>query len=413
VIEITKGTEYRPFRQELELAEGRLALRLAIERWTDERAKGWFSGDMRAHELTAHAALLEGAAEGLAHVQLLARERPPAGAIPGGVSNLLAFSGTTAALQSEQCAVVVNTLNTHPVLGSVSLLNCHRPVYPLRFGQPGDADYWSVSDWCDQCHRKRGLVVWPDLPRLTDDHPQGEALAALILGKIDAFEVGPDTDFDGPSFQLYYQLLSCGLRPVLVGGSGKDSNAVPLGAIRTYARLLPGEPPEPANWIEAVRAGRTFVTTGPLLSLSVAGQQTGDTVQCSRGQEISVRVSARDSYPLQNVEILAGGRVITSTSAPANQASVQLETALVCEIDTWIAARCRGQTGRLAHSGAMLVKVPGQPIKATSEQTSLLLNVIDRTLVWVNDRADCPTERQRQHLRETLTESIRRLTTGR
>ena len=34
-----------------------------------------------------------------------------------------------------------------------------------------------------------GLVVWPDLPRLRSRGAQGEALAALILGKIDAFEI--------------------------------------------------------------------------------------------------------------------------------------------------------------------------------------------------------------------------------
>src|SRR5207248_1703111 len=128
------------------------------------------------------------------------------------------------------CLVAVNTLNTHPVLGCVALLNSHRPVFPLRFG--GDRpDHWSVADWCDQCHRKTGLVVWPDLPRLRPDQPQGEALAALVLGKVDAFEVGPDLG----SLSDYHRLLDAGFRPVLVGGSGKDSNAVVLGSMRTYA----------------------------------------------------------------------------------------------------------------------------------------------------------------------------------
>ncbi|MFO0841266.1 MAG: hypothetical protein U0797_02560 [Gemmataceae bacterium] len=266
-VEICKGVEYTPILREVTLAAGQLALRFAIDHWIDPRRGGWHAGDMRAHELSPHAALVEGAGEGLAVVQVLARERP------GVLRNLLAFSGTEAALRSAECLVVVNTLNEHPTLGTVGLLDSHRPVYPLRFGEPGP-DEWSVTDWCDQCHRKRGLVVWPDLARLTESHPQGEALAALVLGKIDAYEV---TDFPDPEPEvlgLYYRLLDAGARPALVGGSGKESNAVPLGAVRTYAQLLPGEELGPATWAKAVRAGRTFITNGPVLTLTASGAGT-------------------------------------------------------------------------------------------------------------------------------------------
>src|SRR5439155_24806982 len=139
------------------------------------------------------------------------------------------------ALLAYDCHVAVNTLNEHPVLGTVALLNSHRPVFPLRFGAPDALDDWSVADWCDQCHRKAGLVVWPDLPRLTPEHPQGEALAALFLGKIDDYELGPIGEPYGDALVNYHRLLECGLRPVLVGGSGKGTNAAVLGSMRTYA----------------------------------------------------------------------------------------------------------------------------------------------------------------------------------
>ena len=74
-VQISKGPEYRPVEQTVSLAAGQMALRFTIERWADWRAEDWHAGDIRAHDLTPHAALLEGAAEGLAVVQLLARER--------------------------------------------------------------------------------------------------------------------------------------------------------------------------------------------------------------------------------------------------------------------------------------------------------------------------------------------------
>src|SRR5262249_151094 len=78
------------------------------------------------------AAVLEGAAEGLDIVNVLADDTP----------DLLAFSGGVPALEAHGCRAVVNTLNSHPVLGSLALLDSHRVVYPLRFG--GDLpDDWS------------------------------------------------------------------------------------------------------------------------------------------------------------------------------------------------------------------------------------------------------------------------------
>ncbi len=408
-IEIAKGNEYLPVRRQIALAEGQMALRLSIDRWTDERTSGWYAGEIRAHDLSPHAALLEGAAEGLAVVQLLARARPPTEMIPAAVSNLLAFSGTNAALRSPECMVVVNTLNTHPVLGSVALLNCHRPVFPLRFGQPDEPDHWSVADWCDQCHRKKGLVVWPELPRFTDDHPQGEALAALILGKINAFEVGPGADFGGPSFQLYYRLLNCGLRPVLVAGSAKDSNAVPLGTVRTYARVLADQKPDTGTWIEAVRAGRTFVTDGPLLSLAACDQGPGSIVVVEPGSEVPVRAEARSAAPIETIEVLAGGKVIAAAKASGEQRAVELQTTLVADRSAWIAARCRGAIGQFAHTTPVHVQVPGRPIPLTEEQTAPLTAELERTLAWVNQRARCPSERQRLHLREVLDDAIVKL----
>jgi hypothetical protein len=65
-VEVHKGPEYEPLNQEVHLAPGQLSLRLAIRRWTDWRAEGWLAGDVRAHFLPVRAALLEGAAEGLA-----------------------------------------------------------------------------------------------------------------------------------------------------------------------------------------------------------------------------------------------------------------------------------------------------------------------------------------------------------
>jgi hypothetical protein len=400
-VEIRKGVEYRPVRREVNLAPGQISLRLTIERWADPRPEGWYAGDVRAHELSPHAALLEGAAEGLAVVQFLARKVP----------ELLAFSGTRPALSSEHCHVVVNTLNSHPVLGTAGLLHSHRPVFPLRFGAPASSDDWSVADWCDQCHRKAGFVTWPDLPRLTEEHPQGEALAALVLGKIDAYEVCSIPDPQPAAIRHYYRLLNAGLRPTLVAGSGKESNAVPLGALRTYVRVLPDVPFTAESWVTIAAQGRTFITTGPLLSL-VAGDQAGpgDRVALSPGQAIRLRASVRSAAPLQRLELVAGGEVIASQPASGDRLSAMLETDYPASNSTWIALRCysheRLETGSCvyAHTNPLWLDVTDRPSVPSVESLTFLLSVLARTRRWVEAEARCP-DKPRQHLLAVLDEA--------
>jgi hypothetical protein len=375
-VDLSKGPEYVPIRTTVTLKPGQLALRFALERWVDLRAERWYSGDARAHALSPHAAALEGAAEGLAVVNLLARERPE------GIENIVAFSGTQPALPNGECLVAVNTLNTHPILGSVGLLDSHRPVYPLSFGGPLGSDDWSVADWCDQCHRKRGLVTWPDLPRLHQEVPQGEALAAMILGKVDAFE------FISGGLTMWDSLLNCGIRSALVGASGKESNAIPLGRLRTYAKIDHDTPFSLSAWFDSVRAGRTFITNGPLLSLEVAGQGPGGTVTAEVGQRVKVSVRVRSARPVDCVLLMVGGKAAASGSDI-------VEDELVVSESTWIAARCWGKEGAVAHTSAVMVRVASAPPRATASDE--IVSALDATEAWVSKQARCEA-RHREHL---------------
>ncbi len=397
-VQVSKGPEYLPIDREVVLGPGKIALRLTIERALDWRSRGWYSGDGRAQQLSPHAARLEGAAEGLDVVNLLAHERPPNGNHPAAFVNLLAFSGTGPALQGPP-DVVVNTCNTHPNLGTVALLNCHRIVYPLRFGAPDGLDDWSVADWCDQCHRKKGLVVWPDLPRLTAEHPQGEALAALLLGKIDAFEV---CRLD--ALADWYRLLSCGQRVPLMGASGKDSNAVALGAVRTYARLERDQEFSYGAWIEAVRAGRTFVTDGPLLSLEVNGQGIGSMLSLpDGGQTVRIQAEARSVTPFTRLECVYNGAVVAAGKTDGEQRTSTIEAEVPITGSGWLAARCLDNKNAIrAHTSPVYVQIEEALLRPDADTMAPLLDVLDGTLAWVEREARCPKEQQRRQLMQTL-----------
>jgi hypothetical protein len=416
LVEAAKGPEYSPLRRQVTLGAGQISLRLGVERWIDLRQEGWYSGDTRAHALTPHAALLEAGGEDLAIVNLLAEETCAADDRPVSLPNLLAFSGTTPALASPGHLVVVNTLNRHPFLGTVSLLNSHRAVYPLRFGAP-DLDDWSVADWCDQCHRKRGLVVWPDQPRLHPEASQGEALAALLLGKIDAFEVSRFPDIESAALADWYRLLNCGYRVPLAGGSGKDSNTVALGAVRTYARLEPGTELGYSTWVEAVRSGRTFVTNGPLLTLTVEECDPGGVVALSGGgREVRLRAEVRSATPVDQLEILCNGGILATKETSSNRLAALLEIEANVAESCWLAARCWGRErladgqASFAHTSPVYVVVDGRPLRPTPDIAAPLLALLEQTRGWIGRDARCPTEHHREHLLGVVEQARRELT---
>jgi hypothetical protein len=399
--EIHKGPEYRPLVQEIEFKPGKLALRFTIERTVNLPAERWYSGDARAHALSPHGALLEAQAEDIHVINLLAAltEVSDPGGKKTALSNILAFSGQRPALETSGYLVVVNTHNTHPVLGSLGLLNCHRVVYPLTFGGPDAMDDWTFADWCDQCRRKGGLVVWTRTWHENADAFVGEPLVDLLLGRVDAFELDHFEDSPFDVVPLWYDLLDAGLKVPLVGSSGKESNAGALGVMRTYARLQPGEDFGYRTWIEAVRAGRTFVTNGPLLLVTVNDQDPGSSLTLDKpGTPLRVRAEVKSQVPFDALEVLVNGAVAAATDKTKLDAEIAVAQA------GWLAVRCRGSHPIFdrpsnqcvfAHTSPFYLRTQDRPTEGKRESIRKLLIQIDLMEAWVKDKARCRTDHER------------------
>jgi hypothetical protein len=403
-VSITKGPEYRPVETDVQLVAGKLSLRLQIERWADLRKDGWYSGDTRVHFLPPHAALLEAQAEDIAVVQLLARctqvrdsfdEWQPA------IPNLLAFSGQAPCMQTPGRLVAVNTENFHPELGSLGLLHCHRVVYPLTLGGPECEEDWTLEDWCGQCHRKNGLVVWTRTRHESEHFNYGEPLADLLLGAVDAFELERFEDSASGALALWYDLLRIGARVPLAGASGKDSNGIALGALRSYVQLAPGENLSCASWIDGLRAGRSFVTNGPLLLFSVDGQPPGSALPTTAGK-VRVQARATNRVPFDTLAIIRDGEVIAEAAPTETPATAALEVDVPIHASCWLAARCLGQglahQCDFAHSSPVHVDVPDRPFRASNSVAQRFAQEIERMIGWCRMKARCSTPQMRERL---------------
>lgn len=399
-VEITKGPAYVPVREVVTLREGQLTLRFAIHRWTDEPWAGLVAADSRCHFLTPHSARLEAAAEGLDIVNLLAtvQDYPsPDGHMYRVTPNVTAFSGQSSALDG----VYVNTFNVHPALGRLGLLNCHRAVFPLTFGHADETDDWSLADWCDQCHRKHGLVVWCDIHRPEAGLPGGEALIDAILGRVDVLELDAG-ERTAPFLPLWYRLLNAGLYLPLVGGSGKDGNRTALGGVRTLTPA--GTYPE---WVEHVRAGRTVATNGPFLRLTVNGQMFPTRIRQDTAAPLRIEAEAASGAPFDQLEVVANGSVVAAgrPSAP-DVYRATLKTEQTLPAGGWVAARCRGSAKSelyphvpvFAHTAAVAVEVGGQPPPRKPEAVTAVQRDVDGVRHWVETEGRFTNPRRMDHL---------------
>lgn len=366
-----RGPAFVPLDETVTLVPGRMTVRFSMNRWT---SPAWRSFDSRVHFARPHDAKRDAEAEDLNLVHLLVREHPAFsqdGHLYPVAENLSAFSGQGTLFGGDH-DVAVNTFNVHPSLGRVGLLHSHRPVFPLTSGERDDD--FTLDDWCDQGHRKGGVTVWADPFRPEAGLLGGEALIAAALGQIDAIELDPHPRTQ-PILPWIYRLWNAGLPLPLVAGSSRDANTIPVGAMRTYF-----DPAE--SWHTSVKAGRTFVTNGPLLAWSIADR--------------SMTATAESVTPFDAMEIVHNGAIV-ATAAPSKRDDGLWHATLSGLGDWpesgWAAVRVRGTAPSLlyspmpvfAHSSSVAIDVPGKPYSNRRAALPLLRQCVEDTLSWVEE----------------------------
>lgn len=393
-VEIAKGFEYAPVRRKLRIEPGQRSLNLEISKYADLRAQGWVSADTHVHFLSPSTAILEGQAEGLNLINLLAAQWGDLYTSMGD----LAHGPLTS--RDKEMVVWPGTENRNHLMGHIGLLGAHgSPVLPLSAGfpygadesYPGDPVWMSMSEWADQCRQREGLTVAVHFP-----NPLAEIVADIVLGKIDAVEV-PARPFNEENYVEWYRYLNCGYRLPIAGGTDKMSAGTAVGRSRTYANLGPNEF-NFANWAKAVRKGNTFATTGPLLLLRVDGRVPGGEIPLgSGGGTVEVEAHARCFTPIHSVEIVVNGRVVTSREEKRGARELVLREKIPVSAPAWIAARCESQSApgvrwpRVgAHTSPVYLTVPGREL-FSAPIASYFMAMIDGTQSWfetIATRAD-------------------------
>lgn len=420
-VEAVRGFEYRPGAVAVEVpAEGVVTARVRLERMVDLPAMGWYSGDTHLHDL--HQGRF-----GLSHeeffLQLLAEDLH--------VSNpLIHMDGTRLMGRWEDLTGEPHPLSTEEhlfqygtefrgSLGHIAMLGHGEYILPFIGGVGGTAYAQAELDlrYVDEARRQGGLAGFPH-PYLVDTStPEGVATTLIpldvALGRGDYYDLGAMYSDELNSTAVYYRLLNCGFRLAATGGTDNFSDVwrdPPPGGDRTYVRLEGSL--TVAAWLEGLRAQRTFMSTGPILLLDVAGRGPGGEIDLGSGgsETVPVMADAISIAPIDRLEIVVNGMVARTVPA-GDSLRITFRGNVPMPDGGWIAARVLGPSSRyvtdsyaFAHTSPVYVERNGRSFRS-AEDARFLAEAVEAA--WRRaDRGPWRSQEERARFRSAVDEAL-------
>lgn len=404
-ITVERGKEYLPLSRPVVIEAKPVSLEFPLRRWINMHQRAWYSGDTHVHRTLQelpNAMLAEDLNVAFPLLYWVTEAyRPPEGS----------SRSTRAALEAGPIYIdsthVIYPLNTEyelfsvggsrHTLGAFFVLN-HRSVF--QQGTP------PVRPIAERAHREGGLLeldkhAWPwsmmlvpimgvDLYELANNHvwrtqfgfPRFGEPAPELIGVERTEEGWTERGWIDYGFQNYYALLNCGFRLRPTAGTASGVHPVPLGFGRVYVHLPDGFSYK--AWVRGLDEGRSFVTTGPMLFVQVNGQPPGHTFKQTAPVSRSYQVTgtAVAAWPLERIEIVAGGKVVRSVE-PLNSRSDSgayespIDETLLIDSSSWIAVRLfedrPDKRPRFAHSSPFHIDVADKPLRPRREEVEFLI----------------------------------------
>ena len=387
VVTVSRGPEYRVVRDTVAVRAGATdTLRVVMTRLEDLPASGWWSGDLHVH-------MNYGGAY---------RNTPPHLAEQARAEDLHVVENLI--VNKEQRIPDINYFRVGP--DPVS-----RPGWLLMHGQEFHTSYWGHSGIlgatshylipeyaaypntpfaspyptnaavADMAHAQGALYGYvhpfddrPD-PADTTQPFTAELPIDVALGRVDYIEVMGYSDHLITS-EIWYRLLNCGLR--LPAGAGTDafpnfaSLRGPPGLVRVFVHA--GARLDHRHFLDSLKAGRTFVTNGPLLTFTVGGHGIGDEIRLpSPVSRLPFHMTLRSNVPVDHVEIIGNGSVVASLSGA--RTAVDTTLFLPVEQSGWFVLRAWNARAEepvldlypFASTSPIYVTVAGAPVRSPAD----------------------------------------------
>lgn len=364
-VHVSRGLQFRPATIEIEVGEGTTAESVDLERFIDLTAEDWHAADEHLHYERRDPkhdadwlAMLDadGLNQGFFMVlkggnfdDVWAQQYGYGEAGEGRNERQLLISGEEfrGSMQGHN-----NLLGHSELFEPISVGGMGKPPHP--FNAPSTHDVLVRT-------RKLGGIGGP-----AHGGTFGRASTAVLdalSGASDFFELANTHLLElGP----WYRVMNCGV--ILPPAAGTDLPNFPyrdswqpfFGETRMFVRSENSN--DFASWKEAVRAGRVFVSSGPLLTkFKINGVRLGESVQLpAGGGEVEIEAEVVSPRQLSALELICNGEalkigVVRSTERGINRWTVRrrIQIAESC----WFAVRAFGpRKVRLFAEGKQLQK---------------------------------------------------------
>lgn len=428
-----RGFEYRLARDTVRVEAGEtVRLEVPMERWTDMAARGWYAGDNHTHSNYGGHYRVDAAelthrmrAEDLHVLQdQLANKYTR-------LLNLEHFTGGPSPASSRE-RILYRTQEFRPSWsGHVGLLGLEELIYPFFLGYgrtPLSQNHPTNAEVLREA-RSQGALGGYVHPFLGSEPPEESGYGGArtlpvdaALGLVDWLEVACVWSDEITTARVWYRLLNAGVRVPASAGSDAMQNIwrrPVMGATRVYVDL--GERGFTYDrWMEGLAAGRSFVTSGPILTLDVAGGGAsagmGGELRLESGERVTVEATARSIFPVDSVQVLWNGEPVRTVrpegGVPGDGVQeVRIDAEVPAEASGWVAVRALGPAGpgvmdtRLfAHTNPVWVVADGEPVRSP-EDARYFVRWIDRVAEMVRSDTSRWTPEAKERLLDQFDEA--------
>ena len=437
MVQVAKGFEYVPVRKSARSSSGRVEVTVRLRRWINLEKEGWQATDEHVHFDRLDASrdqdwltMMDGDGLGALHVMTLEGSNLPdvwARQFAYGKDGE-AFDGVRFIRPGEEFR--------NADQGHYNLLGISGLIEPISTGRMlrGEDLHWPPSSLV--LNRARELGGIGGVAHGGAYGARHTAMLDTVLGAMDFFEI---FNVNRYKTDVWYRMLNAGYLLSPAGGTDLPNSPQRawwqpfLGSVRCYVQA--GEGRDFESWKKSFREGRVFVTSGPMIRLSVDGRQPGGTIRLPRSGEVEIEAELISLHPPKRLMLLFNGRVIESSQEVSRSGSAQiirLRRRLRIEESGWLAAQgvaapaepideflgrqplvleAEGaEPGLLAHTGVVRVLVGDQPIGRSGELEALIRDLTDlRTYYELHARYSSPKERrQTLELFEQAMDRLRR-----
>jgi hypothetical protein len=417
-IEVMKGFERLPVSQQVNIEPGGAAsVRITLDRFTNYKAQGWFSGSDHVHmnyggnlHNTPENLLFMAAAEDLDMVgEKIANK-------DNRIFDHQHYNGAYDGGRSTPDRILSwGQEYRPPFYGHINLINLTRHlISPFTTGYEGTAIeslYPSNTDIFRMSREQGGLGGYVH-PYSRDPVAAGYAVARgfpvdVALGALDYLEVMTSATNAKFTSEVWHRALNCGFKVTASGGEDSISNlhrTPVIGSARMYAYL--GDKLEWSRWVDAVRQGRTFITNGPLVQLEINGDIPGSELHLpAAGGSVELAARLDTAFPVEKLELISNGQVVEQIPLRQGGRAADFRKRIDVTRSGWYTLRATTEkpvspiddTHLHAETGPIYVYCGEKPIRS-KQDADYFIRWIDDITQQAREHPGWRSERERTHV---------------